>query len=97
MLVRVLKQGRNVLVEPVGQLAQERAGLKVGIGDIASIVANVAAELIAGTAVPASIASGSDGQQNAEDPQDSIVPQDVPATLEDFSDVDHFIFSFSKK
>jgi hypothetical protein len=68
--------------------------LKVGIEPVASVVTSVAAELVTGTAAPASIASTSDGQQKAEDPQNLVVPQDMPGTLEDFSEIDHVNFSF---
>jgi hypothetical protein len=50
---------------------------------------------LVGKIAPTCTASG-ECQQKTEDPQELVVPQDVPGTFEDITDVYHFRFSFQE-
>jgi hypothetical protein len=57
--------------------------------------AGVLGRLTAPAAVAAAaIPAGGNGQQDTEDPQNFIVPQDLPGPLENIFDIDHFKFPF---
>jgi hypothetical protein len=83
----------DILLEPAIQVMQEGRAVPVDSRvAVATVECGIAAPVAA--AAPTTAASGGQCQQDAEDPQGSVVPQDPPGTFEDFSNVDHFISPF---